>query len=150
MRKWIRHMTEKDRSDVLEMMRAFYSSDAVLTDGSEEIFNNDISECVSESPFAEGFVFTGEGEGNDISILGYAIIAHSFSTEFGRRCVWIEDIFIKEEARGCGLASRFLDMLAELHPGALNRLEAENENARALELYRRKGFDEMPYVELYR
>lgn len=150
MRNGIRHMTEADRSAVLEMMRVFYSSDAVHTDGSEEIFNSDISECVSDSPFAEGFVFTREEDGSDSGILGYAMLAHSFSTEFGRRCIWVEDIYIREEARGTGFASRFFDMLAEMYPGAMNRLEAELENTRALEVYKRKGFKEMPYLELYR
>ena len=65
----LRHMEERDRAQVLEMMRVFYSSEAVMTNGSEEIFNNDISECVSESPFAEGFVFT---DSDDEHLLGYA------------------------------------------------------------------------------
>ena len=38
----IRKMKEDDRASVLEMMRVFYASPAVLSNGSEEIFNNDI------------------------------------------------------------------------------------------------------------
>ena len=34
----LRHMEERDRAQVLEMMRVFYSSEAVMTNGSEEIF----------------------------------------------------------------------------------------------------------------
>lgn len=36
-------MTEKDKNAVIGMMRVFYSSDAVLTNGSEEIFENDFN-----------------------------------------------------------------------------------------------------------
>ena len=38
MQSTIRGMEEKDRSRVLEMMRVFYASPAVLSNGSQEIF----------------------------------------------------------------------------------------------------------------
>ena len=37
----IRAMTIKDKASVIEMMRTFYASPAVLSNGSEEIFCND-------------------------------------------------------------------------------------------------------------
>lgn len=143
----IRKMEERDRAEVLEMMRVFYSSDAVHTDGSEDIFNSDIDECVSDSPFAEGFVFTETGRDG---LLGYAMLAHSFSTEYGMHCVWVEDIYLKEEARGKGLASEFFDHIRDTYPDSLQRLEAEHENAHAMDVYKSQGFSEMPYAELYR
>ena len=147
----LRSMTEADRQQVVGMMRDFYSSEAVLTDGSDEIFNNDITECISESPYAEGFVFTnGDRDDAEDLLLGYAIIAHSFSTEYGRHCIWIEDLYLREEARGLGLASGFLDYLSAEYPDALHRLESECENAAAMELYKHKAFREMPYVEMFR
>ena len=108
--KNMRKMTPEDKPYVLEMMRKFYSSDAVMTNGSEEIFENDIEECISESPYLEGFVFTDE-EG---TVKGYAMIAHSYSTEFGRRCIWIEDLYLEKELRGKGLASGFFDYLKKI------------------------------------
>jgi len=35
-------MEEQDRRQILEMMRIFYASEAVFTNGSEDIFNTDI------------------------------------------------------------------------------------------------------------
>ena len=35
-------MTEADRENVVDMMRTFYHSPAVWTNGSEEIYNNDV------------------------------------------------------------------------------------------------------------
>jgi GNAT superfamily N-acetyltransferase len=143
----MRKMEERDRAEVTEMMRVFYSSDAVHTDGSDEIFERDISECVSDSPFAEGFVFPNpSGDG----LLGYAMLAHSFSTEYGMHCVWVEDIYLKEEARGKGLASVFFDYIRSAFPDSLVRLEAEYENGHAMDVYNSQGFSEMPYAELYR
>lgn len=142
----LRAMKKSDRAEVREMMREFYSSGATLTGGSDEIFNRDISECLSDSPFLEGYVFSFRD--SDSSLWGYAMTAHSYSTEFGRRCVWIEDLYLREEARGMGLASHFFDLLEEKYPDAVFRLEAENENGHAMEVYKNRGFCEFPYLEM--
>ena len=42
MNQMIRKMEEKDREEIMEMMRVFYASPAVLSNGSDEIFLNDI------------------------------------------------------------------------------------------------------------
>ena len=139
----IRSMRESDRDFVLEMMRVFYTSPAVHTDGSEEIFHNDISACVGDSPYAEGFVF----EQDDV-IAGYGMIAKSFSTEFGKPCIWIEDIYLLQAFRRSGAATQFIQMLRALHPNAVIRLEAEEENVTALAAYHKNGMTELPYVEL--
>jgi ribosomal protein S18 acetylase RimI-like enzyme len=65
-------------------------------------------------------------------------------------CVWIEDVYLKEEVRGQGLASEFFDHINAAYPDALHRLETEPENLYALEVYKRQGFSKMPYTELYR
>lgn len=144
----LRPINEEDRTEVLEMMREFYSSEATLTAGSNEIFDRDISECLSDSPFLEGYVFSSGDPG--VRLWGYAMTAHSFSTEFGRHCVWIEDIYLREEARGLGLASQFFSFIEDKYPDALFRLEAEYENEHAMDVYRNKGFSEFPYVEMIR
>lgn len=125
------------------MMRPFYSSPAVFTNGSEAIFRRDFAECISDSPFLEGFIL----EDGSI-ILGYAMLAHSFSTEFGKSCVWIEDIYLKPEARGKGFAPKFLSFVREAYPQAVLRLEVEAENTRAVSAYRKSGFDALPYLEM--
>lgn len=229
----MKSMRKTDREEVLEMMRTFYSSEAVLSNGSDEIFNRDIKECISDSPYAEGFVFeieipepeaesapepasasshahepesasepasesavtpesapdtasesatseesapdpessiseedsvqlsqaeadkasdtnSKESEKHTKKLLGYAMIAHSFSTEYGKRCIWIEDLYLKEEARGLGLASAFLEYIRKEYPDALHRLESEHDNEHAMEVYKHKGFTELPYVEMIR
>ena len=69
----IREMTKEDKASVLEMMRVFYASPAVLSNGSEEIFLNDIENCVNDSPYLEGYIFESEG-----NIQGYAMAYSSF------------------------------------------------------------------------
>ena len=140
----IRDMREADRDAVLVMMRAFYHSPAVLSNGSEEIFAADVEACLSAGPYLAGYVF----EGADGALIGYAMVARSFSTEFGKPCLWIEDLYLREGFRGRGAGSAFLRFIECRHPGALLRLEAERENERAIGVYRRGGFSELPYPEL--
>ena len=136
-------MEKADVAAVIDMMRGFYASDAVLTNGSEEIFFADANECVNGSPYLEGYVFENEG-----GIQGYAMCAKSFSTEFGKRCVWIEDLFVKEDHRGKGIGSDFLAFISDKYKECVIRLEAEAENERALHVYNKAGFDVLPYTEL--
>lgn len=139
----IRLMEEKDRECVMQMMRVFYASPAVLSNGSEEIFKADIDNCVNDSPYLEGYVF----EENE-AIIGYAMLAKSFSTEFGRPCIWIEDIYLKENYRGHGVGSRFFKFIDERYPSAIFRLEAEEDNKTAINVYKKAGFDILPYLEM--
>ena len=139
----IRYIREQDRPQILEMMRVFYASDAVFTSGSEKIFNADVDNCISDNPYIEGYVF----EGDDV-VLGYAMLAKSFSTEFGKPCIWIEDIYVKEEYRGLGIGSLFFSFIEEKYPRALFRLEVEPENERAVHVYEKCGYDVLPYMEM--
>ena len=139
----IRKMEEKDRASVLEMMRVFYASEAVLSNGSEEIFRADFENCVGDSPYAEGFIVEDANR-----ILGYAMVAKSYSTEFGKPCIWIEDLYLKEPYRGKGLGSQVLQFIFDQFPGSIFRLEVEEENTHAIAAYRKNGFDVLPYLEM--
>lgn len=139
----IRKMIESDRPAVVDMMRTFYHSPAVLTNGSEEIYNNDVTACVGESPYAEGYIFEKEKE-----IVGYGMIAKSFSTEFGKPCIWIEDLYLKEEYRGRGIGSKFFIYLEKEYPNTILRLEVEEDNIRAIAVYQKNGYETLPYMEM--
>lgn len=141
----IRLMQRLDKAAVTEMMRVFYASPAVLSNGSEEIFSNDIDACVSGDPYAEGYIIENTNE-----ILGYAMIAKSFSTEFGKSCIWIEDLYLKEASRGLGIGKQFFDFITNKYTDCIFRLEVEAENKRAIRLYEKCGFDPLPYIEMKR
>lgn len=139
----IRMMTKEDRDSVMEMMRIFYASPAVLSNGSEEIFANDVEYCVNDSPYLEGYIIEDEK-----GIQGYAMVAKSFSTEFGKPCIWIEDLYFKEPHRGLGLGSMFFDFITKKYAGSIFRLEVEEENKRAIRVYEKSGFTILPYMEM--
>lgn len=139
----IRDMTESDKTAVIDMMREFYTSPAVLSNGSEEIYLNDVENCINDNPYLEGYVFDSDG-----LILGYAMVAKSFSTEFGKPCMWLEDLYFKKEYRGNGIGSKFLHELEKKYPEAIIRLEVEEENESAVHVYEKAGFKVLPYMEM--
>ena len=139
----IRYMEKKDKSEVIEMMSVFYASPALWTNGSPEIFEADVDNCIGDNPYIEGYVFECEN-----TIQGYAMLAKSFSTEFGKPCIWIEDIYIKSEYRKRGIGKMFFDYIEEKYPNSIFRLELEPENEAALHLYEKCGFEILPYMEM--
>lgn len=139
----IRPLRASDRPAVLAMMRTFYASPAVLSDGSDEIFRRDIDACLNGEPFLEGFVFEENGEK-----AGYAMLAHGFSTEYGKKTVWIEDLYVLPAFRAHGFGKAFFAFLDEKYPDVLFRLEAEKENEIAVRLYEKCGFSVLPYLEM--
>ena len=139
----IRGMVAGDAEAVTALMRAFYASPAVASDGSEEIFQSDITHCVGDCPYVEGYVFC-EGA----AVFGYAMVAKSFSTEFGKPCIWLEELYVAPAFRARGLGGRFLALLERTYPDAVIRLEVEAENLGAVGLYQRHGFTFLPYREM--
>ena len=138
----IRKMQRGDEKFVIDLMREFFNSPATITNGSEKIFAANVKNCLDDSICAEGFVFV-DGE----KIIGYAITARSYSTEFGGECIWLEDIFIKENYRGCGVGTKFIQHVKKLFPDKILRLEAEPDDVKLLNFYKRFGFKELPYLE---
>ena len=143
MNSTIRPIEARDKTEILNMMRAFYASPAVFSNGSDEIFSNDIENCIGGSPYVEGYVIE---DSNDIQ--GYMMIAKSYSTEFGKPCIWLEDIYIKDEFRGIGLGNAFIDFITKKYTDCIFRLEVEEENERAVGLYKKCGFTVLPYMEM--
>ena len=166
MKNLIRPMEIGDKKQIIDMMREFYLSPALITNGSEEIFNVNVDNCIGNAEieeealktevstlsgitgddldkYVEGYVFC-DGD----TILGYAMIAKSFSTEFGKHCIWIEDLYIKEQYRKQGIGSSFFKFIEEKYEGYLFRLEVEKGNEKAINTYKKADFTELPYLEM--
>ena len=143
MNSTIRAMQEKDKKEVIDMMRIFYTSPAVYTNGSEEVYQKDFEACISDNPFLSGYVIEDAGR-----IQGYTMVAKSFCTEFGKACIWIEDIYVKEDFRGAGMGKALMEFITNAYTDCIFRLEVEEENGRAIRLYESCGFTELPYMEL--
>ena len=143
----IRKLQSSDFDRVLAMMEVFYASDALLIHPETAVLRKTLTDAIQGSPYLEAFGFEEEGV-----LVGYGMVAMSYSTEAGGLCAWIEDIYIESEHRGKGYGSSFLDFVWERYRSrvARIRLEAEPENARAMAVYRKAGFEILGYTQLVR
>lgn len=145
----IREMTSKDIDSVLDMMRIFYNSPAVLHKASDDILKKDIEDCISDLPFIEGYIIEHNNE-----LAGYSMLAKSYSTEYAGICIWIEDLYIKPEYRSLGLGTQFFEFVNNKYnssstPAAVRfRLEVEPSNKQAIHVYKKCGYNELPYIEM--
>ena len=138
----IRDLENKDREEVFKMMRVFYNSEAVIYTAPDEILYKDIDDCLSDLPFIEGYVFEKNGE-----LMGYAMAAKSYTTEYGGLLIFIEDLYIKEDFRGMGIGSSFFHFIEEKYKGQAVRykLEVEEENRNAISVYKKRGYEKLGY-----
>ena len=141
----IREMKPEDFDQVLDMMAVFYASDALLIHPDMTTLKRTLTDAIDAGPYLEGFAFC-DGE----ELAGYGMVAKSYSTEVGGRCVWIEDIYIRPEFRGQGLGTAFLGFVEDRYKGwaVRLRLEAEEENENAMKVYRKAGFEDLGYIQL--
>ena len=98
--------------------------------------------------YALGFMLESEGE-----CAGYALLAKTYSREAGGMVIWLEELFVLPQFRSHGLGREFFSFLEKYtaeNGYARIRLEAEEENVRALSLYQRLGFEYMDYKQMYR
>ena len=76
------------------------------------------------------------------------MVAKSYSTEFGKPCFWIEDLYLLENYRGKKIGEQFFNFVFDRYKNGIFRLEVEKENENAVKLYERCGFNYLPYLEM--
>mgnify|MGYP001622931512 CR=1 FL=1 len=141
----IRKMTENDRDLYVKMAEEFYSSDAVLHPIPREYFEKTADEALRSDEYAEIYLLEFEGK-----TAGYGLMARTFSQEAGGQVLWIEELYIREEFRSRGLGREFFSYVEENNRGRISRirLEAEEENTRAVSLYERLGYKKLDYKQM--
>ena len=96
--------------------------------------------------YAEGYVAEQEG-----AVIGYALLAKTFSREAGGKVMWLEEMYILPEYRSHGIGKAFFSAIeeqAEREGFARIRLELEANNMRARALYERLGYRELEYKQM--
>ena len=142
----IRKMKKEDKDIFIRMTEMFYASEAVLHPIPERYHRDAFDEIMRSNVYLGGYLFAFEGKP-----AGYAITAKSYSHEAGGITLWVDELFVLEEYRSKGIGSEFFNYLkATMDPSiARVRLEVESDNHRAIRFYRKIGFTELEYNQMY-
>lgn len=125
-----------DTDELLPLMRAFYAEEEYPFD--EARTERVLRVMLSNPLFGAVWVFRVDGRA-----VGYLVVTHGYSLEFGGRDAFVDELYMIPEVRGRGFGAQAL-RIAEEHCcregiGALH-LEVERENPRARALYERSGY----------
>jgi len=96
-------------------------------------------------PYAE-VLLAEAGDDASAGVMGFALFFHSFSTFLAKPGIYLEDLFVRPEARGRGAGKALLRRLAQLtRERECGRLEWSvlDWNAPAIAFYRSLGAQEM-------
>lgn len=138
----IRPAQPKDRALLRALFSEFYASDAVLHPVPEAYHEAALDELFSACSRQRAYLLC-HGE----TPVGYALLADKYSHEAGGTELWLEELYLRPQARGMGLGSEFFAFLRTCGAARL-RLEVEPDNLRAAALYRRMGFSPLPYDQM--
>lgn len=140
-----RKFRPEDRDIFFSMVKKFYAPPAVLHFPSDEVMMSSFDAALDIPELVKGYLFEcGE------KAAGYAIVSMKFETEVGGMAAWIEELFVEEEYRSCGIGSAFFEHLKKELSGKIRRirLEVGDENDGAKQLYKRIGFEMLDYRQM--
>lgn len=135
-----------DRKSLNTLFSEFYASHAVLHSIPQRFHETALDELFSARSTQRAYLLE-DGE----KAVGYALLSEKFSHEAGGTELWLEELYLREGARGKGLGSAFFRFLLDMAAKegiARVRLEVEPDNTRAAALYTRLGFAPLPYHQM--
>lgn len=141
----IRDFILSDKEDFLRFAKGLYSSGATCHPVPDSHFEMTFNMIISKDLIVRGLMIVCDNKN-----VGYCQLSFTHSTEAGGMVVWIEELFIDENYRCRGLGSELFEFLNSEYgnTAARLRLEVAKENEGAIKLYKRLGFEELPYIQL--
>ena len=142
----IRNMSAKDKNNFLSISEIFYSSEAALHGFDRAAQERNLEASLTGALPVRCLMLEEE----DGTCLGYGIVCHSWSSELGGPMILAEELYLKPEARGRGLASGYFRWLFQEYEGraAGFRLEVAPENAWVMDIYKKHGFGPLEYIQM--
>lgn len=132
----LRDATASDLDALLPLVRQFYAHFGYPY--SEEEKRRALEEIVSTPGLGRVVLVRVEG-----AVVGYAVVAFSFSLEYDGRTAFVDELFVAPEGRRRGLGATVVRHVAALCRDAgihALHLETEEDNVVAARLYERLGF----------
>jgi len=130
------------------MASEFHGSDAVVYGKiNHEALQTTFDACINKSPFVSGFFIYKNNE-----VCGYALMCFTYSNEYGGKIMIIDEIYVKEEFRGKGLASFFVKEIISKykHDVVYVEVEVKKDNTEAINLYKKFEFGINDYQLMYK
>ncbi|WP_298120824.1 N-acetyltransferase [Flavobacterium sp.] len=122
---------------ITSMMQDFYAIDnyPIEIDVSKQLFQ----EFISNEHLGKAWLIYSENE-----LVGYVILTFVFSFEYQGKIAFIDELYLKESARGKGIGAKTLQFIKEQIPKLslkLLYLEVEHHNENAQKLYLANDFE---------
>jgi len=143
----LRFATEADTAIILQLINQLAT------------FEKLASEVVTDEATLKSQLFEGQKVAEVIlaeyhnQTVGFALFFHNFSTFLGRRGLYLEDLFVKEQFRGLGIGKQLLTTLARIaHSRNCGRIEwwVLNWNQPAIKFYKNLKAKPMDEWTVYR
>lgn len=140
----IRPAREDDKDAYLNLANIFYNSDAVSHNIPQDNFLNTFNASINNHPSCHLVM----AEYDNI-IVGFGLLAITFSCEAGGETVWLEELYIADEYRSKGIGREFFEYTYHKYPNAKRyRLEVAENNTRAIDLYNKLGYRKLDYIQM--
>ncbi len=122
---------------VLRMMESLYTEDHAASPINTALFPQTLRTLIANPDRGRIVLFE-----DATTICGYALLIPYWSNEFGGTLVFIDELFVRAESRGQGLATRFIEAIKRERPfdAVAILLEVSETNHRARKLYESLGF----------
>ena len=140
----IRDITQEDKNIFMAMAKDFYSSKAVAHNIDNKIIEATFDTAIDKPHVVRAFIIEDSG-----IPVGFALLSFYFATEVGGLVVLLEDLYLAEACRSKGLGREFIRFIEQEYPSAKRfHLEVTKENTRAIDLYRKLGYEVLEYVQM--
>lgn len=126
-------------STLLGLMRALQEDDPWSVPFEDSRVRGAVEKLLAHPEYGRVWLVREDGR-----TVGYAVMSFDYSLEYGGRNAWVDEIFIAKEARGRGLGERVLEFVeAAAREEGVTAIHLEvNPGNKAIDLYRRLGFEE--------
>ncbi|MBQ0098679.1 MAG: GNAT family N-acetyltransferase [Oscillospiraceae bacterium] len=138
-----RKITKEDKDLYMKYVDIFYNSDVVNAPVPKENYEATFNEILKSDTYLSCYIFECEN-----TPCGFCLLSKTFSQEAGGYSVTFEEIYIEPEYRGRGLSTEFFEYCKKNIDAARFRIEVEAENEGAMRLYKRMGFELLPYYQM--
>ncbi|MBC8569377.1 GNAT family N-acetyltransferase [Zongyangia hominis] len=140
----MRDIERKDHDAFVEMVVDFYGGGAALYGANMEHIEKTFEAIMEKCPYLRAVMIEQEEK-----IMGFALLAYTWSNESGGMVVWLEELYVKPGYQGQKIGSQFLRwMEKEYADFSRIRLEVCPSNPGARRLYERFGFETLDYIQM--